>query len=270
MEQPEYIFGKFNPDLCMENRVKLQNVSPLALTKNQILNVAGSSHVNKPHFVTQLKKRFWAGVNRKQLYLSPGTIWGFPGKGLKDENICDQIVANVRRVSQQDGYNGQILVLILGTNDASEIRGPIDLKTFKNKCRDFYIRLLEIPGLFLMPCGLLPRLFQRNRPGANPNMYYSNSAVKEVCKELRSGPLYRDRIKFTDINHDIAEVIPAHVVLNSDIVPIPTTVPLSGMLLPDNVHLTHEGNDKMIENMLRAINLIPGSIFGIPPPPRKK
>ena len=115
-----------------------------------------------------------------------------------------------------------------------------------------------------------PSFVPEEQTRANPNMYYSNSAVKEVCKELRSGPLYRDRIKFTDINHDIAEVIPGHVVLNSDIVPIPTTVPLSGMLLPDNVHLTHEGNDKMIENMLRAINLIPGSIFGIAPPPRKK
>jgi hypothetical protein len=270
MEQPDYIFEKFNSDLCIENRTKLQNVSSLALTKSQVLNVAGSSHVNKPYFVTQLREKFWAGVDRKQLYLSPGTIWGFPGKGLKDGNICDQIVANVRRVSEQDGYNGQILVLVLGTNDASEVYSPTDLKMFKGKCRDFYIRLLEIPGLFLMPCGLLPRLFQKNRPRANPNMYYSNCAVKEVCQELRSGPLYRERIKFTDINHDIAEVVPAHVVPNPDVVPVPTTVPFKGMLLPDNVHLTHEGNQKMIENMLRAINLIPGSIFGIPPPPRKK
>ena len=61
------------------------------------------------------------------------------------------------QLAEEDGYCGQILMIVLGTNDALELHSKSDLATFEVKYRDFCLKLLAIPKLALMPCALLPR-----------------------------------------------------------------------------------------------------------------
>ena len=66
---------------------------------------------------------------------------------------------------------------------------------------------------------------------------------------------FSQSIKFTDINHDLAEVEFLPDEDNFDRHLIPTLVPLDGMVSEsDNVHLTEEGYKVMVSNILKTVN----------------
>ena len=181
--------------------------------------------------------------------------------------MTQEIIANAWKLSNEEGYCGQLNLLVIGTNDASQIHNASNLASFRSKYMDFCLKLLAVPGLVLMPCSLLPRNFQPNRPNANPNMYPGNSAIRSVCKELRKNPLFVDKIRFSNIGHDIAEVVP----VADPTLPLPGMGlrPCPGVLKPDNVHLKPDGNSTMVRNLLTQVNLFPNSCFGIKKKPKE-
>ena len=121
-----------------------------------------------------------------------------------------------------------------------------------------------------MPCALLPRRWQNARPNAVYNMYPANEAVREVCMKVRSMPEYKDRIKFSDIDRDIAEVKYLPDANSPAVEAVPTKVPLDGMVMePDNVHLTTLGYQVMVGNVLNSLDLIENTAFGFKPVKQK-
>ena len=172
----------------------------------------------------------------------------------------------VQAISHHPDYDGMVLVLVVGTNDASCIYTADELESFKDVYKEFCLKLLNsITKLFLMPSSLLPRRKQEARPEAEANMFYANEVVREVCLEIRSMTHHSKRIKFTDINHDLAEVEFLPDEDNCDRQLIPTLVPLDVMVSDrDNVHLTKEGYKVMVSNILKTVNFIPGEDLGLP------
>ena len=207
MDRPKYKLQKgFNLSLCQRNLNKLREKSDMAKTQHVMLNIMGSSHVGKPEFVKQVQDQFHEGVSTMNRFLHPGLVVGFPGRGVGDEDVRTEILRQLRAVAAMSSYRGQICILVLGTNDASKHGGSDkekQLEAFGKMCKDFYLKLLEIPKLFLMPTSLLPRGKQDKYPERNPNMLPSSEVVREVCKEIRKD-VYPRRIRFLDLSKDVA------------------------------------------------------------------
>ena len=80
--------------------------------------------------------------------------------------------------------------------------------------------------------------------------------------KIRSMPEFKFRIRFSDIDRDVAEVQDFPDQFSPDVV-VPTKVPLVGMVKEsDNVHLTAQGYRKMVSSLLNSVNLIPKAEFG--------
>ena len=265
MNQPEYVYSP-GVNNWASNQQLLKTVSPKSQFVRPIF-VTGSSHVKKDQFTTELKSQFFKGMPRKNSVISFGGSWGYPGGRLETFWIREQIFKKVQAISQHPDYNGMVLVIMIGTNDASCIYTAEELDIFEKIYREFCLRLLNnIPKIFLMPCALLPRREQERRPEAEANMFYANEVVRDVCLEIRSMTQFSQSIKFTDINHGLAEVEFLPDEDNFDRHLIPTLIPLDDMVSEsDNVHLTEEGYKVMVSNILKTVNFIPGEDLGLPP-----
>ena len=254
MDRPKFKLQKgFDLSLCQRNLGKLREKSDMAKTQHVMLNIMGSSHVGKPEFVKQVQEQFHEMVSTMNRFLHPGLIVSFPGKGVGDDDVRTEILRQLRAVATMNSYRGQICILVLGTNDASKHGGSDkeeQLKAFGKMCRDFYLKLLEIPKLFLMPTSLLPRDVQPNHPERNPNMFPSSEIIREVCRELRGG-LYPRRIRFLDLSRDVATT--------SNLISYPN----KNILLRDNVHLTQLGNSLVVKNLFIAVNRIPSGDLNV-------
>ena len=261
MEKPQFKFSQnFNLNHCKVNRAELQKKSPMARTQHVAFNVVGSSHVVQPGFIEQFELQFFEGLPAKRRFLYPGVFLGYRGKGTKDKAACDDMVEKLKLISTQQDYQGQLVVLLFGTNDASEHVGPQKekmLKDFGDRCRALYTKLLEIPNLVLMPTALLPRGYQRFRPLANANMFLASEMVRNVCAELRENSDFSERIRFIDINKNIAR-------MSSDLV----SSPEPGVLARGNVHLSALGNKIAVKNLLLAVNMVPSQCLGVEIPAR--
>ena len=100
-----------NRELLLSSALKTKKFRQLPLI------VAGSSHVKKKGFQRELTKQFWGGLQtRQRLGVFPGPVLGIPGGKLKNG---ERFVELAKDVASQPGYEGQIFVLVLGTNDAS-------------------------------------------------------------------------------------------------------------------------------------------------------
>ena len=80
--------------------------------------------------------------------------------------------------------------------------------------------------------------------------------------KVRSIPEFKHRIRFSDIDREVAEVrdLPDQFLPDQQ---VPTKVPLVGMVKErDNVHLTALGYQKMVGSLLNSVNLIPKAEFG--------
>ena len=254
MDRPKYKLQKgFNLSLCQSNLGKLREKSDMAKTQHVMLNIMGSSHVGKPEFVRQVQEQFHEGVDTMNKFLHPGLVMGFPGGGIGDEAVRTEILRQLKAVAAMDSYQGQICVLVLGTNDASKHGGSDkekQLEAFRKMCKDFYLKLLEIPKLFLMPTSLLPRGKQDKYPERNPNMLPSSEVIREVCKEIRKD-VYPRRIRFLDLSKDVATA--------SELV----SHPIKGILKDDNVHLTPLGNSLVVRNLFTSVNRVPSGDLNV-------
>ena len=264
MNQPDYVFEP-GTNHWVSNKQLLETVSDKPQFIRPIF-FTGSSHINKAPFRTELKSQFCKGMPRKGSVISHGGSWGYSGGSIGSLWVRERMFETVQAISHHPDYDGMVLVVVVGTNDASCIYTADELDSFKNVYKEFCLKLLNsIPKLFLMPSSLLPRRKQEARPEAESNMFYANEVVREVCLEIRSMTQHSKRIKFTDINHDLAEVEFLPDEDNCDRHLIPTLIPLDGMVSEsDNVHLTEEGYKVMVSNILKTVNFIPGEDLGLP------
>ena len=248
-----------------ENRAELDRFSNVPFADQKMIFFTGSSHVNHFQFRAEIRKQFLEGTDRKNQFLGFGSSWGYSGGGIlgpRGVRVGTHIVERANAIRSRDDYTGMILVIVIGTNDAASIRSDDDMIRFKRCFEALCLDLLKIEGLFLLPCALLPRRWQRKRPLAVYNMYPCNQAVREVCMKIRSMPEFKFRIRFSDIDRDVSEVIDLPDQFDHEVV-VPTKVPLVGMVKEsDQVHLTAQGYQKMVSSLLKSVNLIPKAEFG--------
>ena len=277
-QQPKYTYDQhFSLVTPRENKAELQKVSQVAPQQMIQCNSTGSSHVFNQNFSKELQLQYWDGVEFKQKFLYPGTNWGYRGGSLGNQRVASDIIVKVNQLKDQKDYTGMVLNLILGTNDAAQVHNSDDLMLFRARYKKFCLELLDVPNLYLVTCALLPRGKQDGRwKDNNPNMFCPNEAVKHVTKELAKDTRFATRIKFADINKDVGELAPRFddkpfFDPNNFAFAVPTIVPIKGMVQEsDNVHLTKEGYQIMVRNLLKAINLIPSKDFGFKKPRQNK
>ena len=256
---------QFTYQQLRENRAELNRFSNVPFKKQKMFFITGSSHADKLTFRAEIQKQFLGGTNRKNQFLGFGSSWGYRGGGIlgsRGIRVGTNIVERANIISKRKDYTGMIFMIIIGTNDASSIKSDNDMIQFKRCFEALCLDLLKIEGLYLLPCALLPRRRQEKRPDAVYNMYPCNQAVREVCMKVRSMPEFNNRIRFSDIDRDVAEVKDLPDQFSPDVV-VPTKVPLVGMVKEsDNVHLTAQGYRKMVSSLLNSVNLIPKAEFG--------
>ena len=235
------------------NRVELLKQSKKAEFNNYSFNVGGSSHVGKEDFVDALNMKFWDGLERKHDVVFPGAILSVSGGGI---HAAESFVKFARKVSEEVGYQGQLFLLVLGTNDASN--ALLDQSFFFEKYQELCKALLSIPKLVLMPTSLLPRDYDSRAPKRNPNMLPTSDTIGAVCTELRRDPLLANRVKFVNAYDNIGKVK-----IDSKL-GIKTLVPFEGMLKRDNVHLTPEASKILADNLLKGANLLHNKVLNSP------
>ena len=276
-KHPKYTFDQsFSLVTPRENRAELERVSHVNPQQFIQCNSTGSSHLFNENYSKELELQFWGGVDCKQKFLYPGTNWGYRGGRLADQWVAKDILKKVHQLKDQEGYAGMILSLVFGTNDAAQVHNSDDLLIFRTRYKSFCLELLKVPNLYLVTCALLPRGKQSGRwKDNNPNMFCPNEEVKNVTRELARDARFAARIKFANINRDVGEIVAKfdgkpRFDPNKFAVATPTVVPIEGMVQRDNVHLTREGYQVMVKNLLKAINLIPSQDFGFKKPRQNK
>ena len=235
------------------NRVELLKQSKKAEFNNYSFNVGGSSHVGKEDFVDALNLKFWDGLARKHDVVFPGAILSVSGGGI---HAAESFVKFARQVSEEVGYQGQLFLLVLGTNDASN--ALLDQSFFFEKYQELCKALLSIPKLVLMPTSLLPRDYDSRAPKRNPNMLPTSDTIGAVCTELRRDSQLANRVKFVNAYDNIGKV------KTDSKLGIKTLVPFEGMLKRDNVHLTPEASKILADNLLKGANLLHNKVLNSP------
>ena len=263
---PDYNYlDQFTHQQWRTNRAELNRFSNVPYSKQKMIFFTGSSHVDHDNFREEIQKQFLEGTDRKNQFLGFGSSWGYSGGGILGQRgvrVGNHIVEQAKAISRCKDYTGMVLVVIIGTNDAASVKTDNDMARFKRCFEAFCLDLLKVPGLYLLPCALLPRRLQKRRPDRVYNMYPCNQAIREVCKKVRSMSEFRNRIRFSDIDRDVSEVKYLPDQFSPSIV-VPTKIPLVGMVKErDNVHLTAEGYCKMVSSLLNSVNLIPKTEFG--------
>ena len=235
------------------NRVELLKQSKKAEFNNYSVNIGGSSHVGKVDFVSALNMKFWDGLERKRDVVFPGAILSVSGGGIQ---AAGSFVKFARKVSEEVGYQGQLFLLVLGTNDASD--ALLDQSEYFEKYQELCKTLLSIPKLVLMPTSLLPRSYDSKFPQRNPNMLPTSDTIRAVCADLRRDSQLANRVKFVNAYDNIGE-------LKTDSkLGIKTLVPLKGMLKKDNVHLTPDASKILADNLLKGANLLHNKVLNSP------
>ena len=235
------------------NRVELLKQSKKAEFSNYSFNVGGSSHVGKVDFVNALNMKFWDGLERKRDVVFPGAILSVSGGGIQ---AAGSFVKFARKVSEEVGYQGQLFLLVLGTNDASN--ALLDQSEYFEQYQELCKTLLSIPKLVLMPTSLLPRSYDSKFPQRNPNMLPTSDTIRAVCADLRRDSQLANRVKFVNAYDNIGE-------LKTDSkLGIKTLVPLEGMLKKDNVHLTPDASKILADNLLKGANLLHNKVLNAP------
>ena len=227
-----------NRDLLVQSSVKTKKFRQLPLV------VAGSSHVKKWGFQKELKGQFWKGLqNRQRLGVFPGPILGIPGGKL---DSGDRFIELAKDVASRPGYEGQIFVLVLGTNDASESPDPIEYsQRYEKLCQT----LLSVPQLVLLPASLLPRKPNTRYPHRNANMYTLSNVIRNVVRNLNKTKEFEKRISYVNVHLNIAKVIVKPKQENQ-------LIPFVGMLQKDNVHLTPKANALFAANVLKGVSFV--------------
>ena len=251
--KPPYVgFHADMPGLYQMNRsILLKSSKKTQYLMKLVLVVAGSSHVGKPGFVKALNDQFWPVLQGKQrLHIFPGPICCKSGGGIDDSDLFIRFAWNI---AHEPGYEGQVFVLVLGTNDASNPQ--LNQEVYAEKYRQLCKNLLKVPKLILLPTSLLPRQHNPNRPKKNANMLITSNTIKQVCHDLRSLEEFTDRIKFINIHKDISEI--GEDEETGELV----SIPLDGMLKADLVHLSPQAEPLVAKSILMSVNLLYNACF---------
>ena len=152
-----------------------------------IINIFGSSHCTKFHkfpqtFTKELKNS--PSVAKK---FTIGELKGYSGGRIFDNGLTEEILDVAKKTASAPDYCGQIVVLILGSNDWASYQMTSE------KFRERYISVVEkfllIPKTGLLLASVPPRGSEaRNRS----DMSGANKVIKMIAKSYQAQVLNND------------------------------------------------------------------------------
>ena len=145
-----------------------------------VINIFGSSHCTKRHkFPQTFTKQFKTSPVSKKFTI--GEIKGFSGGRIFSNSLIEEIVEDAKKTASQPNYSGQIVVLILGSNDWASYQ--MSSEKFKARYISVVEQFLLIPGTGLLLASVPPRgSGARNRT----DMSGANKIIKMIAKSYQT------------------------------------------------------------------------------------
>ena len=129
------------------------------------VNFFGSSHLSAKHGLPlAIRKKFSQMDQQFKLKFKLTEVLGYPGATFYHDNLLDKFVKTASDQTNYKGYNGQINVIILGSNDQREVSNltPVEVKgalrKFKNSLTQLIDRMLSIKNsTLILATSVLPK-----------------------------------------------------------------------------------------------------------------
>ena len=156
-----------------------------------VIHIFGSSHVRDHHDLPSVfTEKYEHMEDSFQKKFNLGTAKGHSGGRISNSKITNEFVTIAADTAKEQGYQGQIVFLLLGTNDWSspEVTEPI----FTSNYKKLVDRLLAIPHTAVVLTGLVPREESNAFPGKRTDMRIPTKIVRMMASSyMKDGKMVR-------------------------------------------------------------------------------
>ena len=111
------------------------------------------------------------------------TARGIPGGQICNQSICAKLLSVAQETAQGQGYYGQVLVLIVGTNDWANPR--VTEEEFTLNFKKLVDNFLSIDNTAVIITGLVPRLSANCAPGKRHDMRIPTRLVRILAQNYQ-------------------------------------------------------------------------------------
>lgn len=181
---------------------------------------------------------------QKKFY--PGTIKGISGGKISSDKV-NNFVTVAANTSKESGYDGQIVCLLLGTNDwaSPEVTEPIFTSNYKKLVDKF----LAIPHTVVVLTGLVPREESSAFPGKRTDMSIPTKIVRVMASTYMK-------------ENKMVRFVPVHqFVLETGSGDRREVRKVKDGSLKDGTHMAKTTVEKVAEAILLTIQKMPGVWF---------
>ncbi len=211
------------------------------------IHVFGSSHANPRHGLPSiLKKRYEIvpdSTFREKYRI--GEVFGFSGGRVGNPAVSNTFVSKATGHADMPDYNGQVICLLIGTNDwARDTCSAADLETSIKTLVD---RLLKVPRTAVILTGLLPRA--ANKGPRRTDMTEGTQVVRKLATTyIREEKMVR--------------FVACHqVLLNPGTGHTEDGVKEDESKLKDGVHLRPDAVVLLADKLLEVVRTLPKTFF---------
>ena len=181
-----------------------------------------------------------------KLKYSPGEVKGVSGGRLWNVKDVESFLSIGQDCAKTPGYIGQVIVIMLGTNDwADQTTSDID---FEKKYTDLVDKFLEIPSTCVMLTGLFPLgvdwAYERRTDMRVPTKIIKTlaAAYTKAQKMVRFLPVHKKILDLAEANR------------------VDCMKPKAGSLV-DKVHMSKSTAQEVAQQILNAIRMLPKNWF---------
>ena len=148
------------------------------------INIFGSSHVTENHRLPSVFTEAYGHMEvsfQNKFYL--GTAKGVSGGKISNSQLTDNFVTIAANTAKKPDYDGQVVCLLLGTNDWAS--PEVTEEIFAGNYKKLVDRILEIPQTAVIITGLVPREESSAFPGKRSDMRIPTKIVRVMASSYQ-------------------------------------------------------------------------------------
>ena len=212
-----------------------------------VIHIFGSSHVRDHHDLPSVfTEKYEHMEDSFQKKFNLGTAKGHSGGRISNSKITNEFVTIAADTAKEQGYQGQIVCLLLGTNDWSS--PEVTESIFTSNYKKLVDRLLAIPHTAVVLTGLVPREESSAFPGKRSDMRVPTKIVRVMASSYLK-------------DNKMVRFVPVHELILETGSSIGERRSVKEGSLKDGTHMAKTTVADVAKAILLAIKKMPGAWF---------